>query len=440
MKTFRPHIFLFFIAILISPHISDAHKGGHSNKEVKKEILKSSADKEINIYLSKTNENPEDYYYYLKLGEAYIQKGREVGQIAPYKLAEKAIEKAIELYPESYVAYTYLGQISSYKHDFRKTINYTKKAIELRPDKAISYGVQGDAYLELGMYSEAQKVYALMNYLEPGFYSQSRISQLKFLMSDTDGAIEAMEEALEFGSKMNLTKENIAWAKVILGSLYFNSGKIDKAENSYKEALNIFDNYYLALEHLAEVNVIKGNYEKAINLYEKTLELNPKPQFYISLGDIYESQGKTEEAEKLYRQAEKSYEEIIQDGIKGHSRELVLFYVDSNKHLGLALDLALQDSKDTEDIYAYDTLAWVHFKRNDLDKAEDAITHSLKLGTKDALLYYHAGMILHKQNKFEEAKEHLELALTINPYFDKNKANESRTLIKDINTMLVTRK
>ncbi len=440
MKILRPHIFLFLIALLFSPNISDAHKGGHSQEDDQKEILKSPADKEINVYLSKTKENPEDYYYYLKLGEAYIQKGREVGQIAPYKLAKKAIENALDLYPESYVAYTYLGQISSYKHDFHKSIDYAKKAIELRPDKAIPYGVQGDAYLELGMYKEAQRAYALMHYLEPSFYSQSRISQLKFLMSDTNGAIEAMKKAIEFGNTMNLPAENIAWAKVMLGSLYFNSGEIDKAENSYKEALEIFDNYYLALEHLAEVNALKGNYVKAIDLYEKTLALNPKPQFYISLGDIYESQGKTEKAEKLYREAEKSYDKIIQDGIKGHSRELVLFYVDSNKHLDLALELALQDSKDTNDIYAYDTLAWVYFKQGEFDKAEDAMNHSLKLGTRDALLYYHAGRILYKQNKFEEAKDHLELALTINPYFDQTKANESRALILDINTILVTRK
>lgn len=440
MKTLRPHIFLFLIALLFSPNMSVAHKGGHSHNEIEKEILESPADKEINLYKTKIKNNPDDYYYYLKLGESYIQKGREVGQIAPYQLAEKAIERALELYPNSYAAYIHLGQISSYKHDFHKSINYAKKAIELRPDKAISYGLQGDALLELGMYEEALKAYGLMLYIEPGFYSYSRIAQLKFLWGDSIGAIKAMEKSIDYGNKMNLPKENIAWAKVILGSFYFNNGELDKARDYYKEALDIYDNYYLALEHLAEVNAVKGNFEEAINLYKKTLELNPKPQFYISLGDIYQSQGKTKKAKQLYRQAEKSYEEIIQDGIKGHSRELVLFYADSNKNLDLALNLALEDAKDNEDIYAYDTVAWVHFKRNDLDRAQDAINQSLKLGTKDALLHYHAGMIYYSQNKFEEAKKHFELALDINPYFDQNKANESKALILDINKILVTRK
>jgi len=438
----RSSIYLLglFLALIITTNYSIGHENGHSHETLKKEVRNSPSDSSINFYKSNIKNAPEDYYNYIKLGEAYIQKGREIGHIAPYNNAEKALNKSVELNPDAYAAYIYLGQVSSYKHDFYKTLEYAKKAIELRPDKVISYGVQGDAYLELGMYEEALKAYSTMHYLEPGFYSYSRISQIKFLMGDTNGAIRAIEKSLEYGSNINLPNENIAWAKVILGSLYFNSGKLDEAEKSYKEALEIFDSYYLALEHLAEVKAIKGHYEEAIELYEETLNLNPKPQFYISLGDIYESQGKTEKAERLYRKAEKSYEVIIQDGIKGHSRELVLFYVDSNQHLDLALDLALQDSKDTEDIYAYDTLAWVYFKRSELEKAEDAINHSLKLGTKDAILYYHAGRIYYKQNKFEEAKKYLELALTINPYFDQNKADESRALIMDINTLLVTRK
>lgn len=42
---------------------------------------------------------------------------------------------------------------------------------------------------------------------------------------------------------------------------------------------------------------------------------------------------------------------------------------------------------------------------------------ALALGTHDALLYYHAGMIAHANSDRALAKQHLERARTINPYF-----------------------
>ncbi|HEX3036463.1 MAG TPA: hypothetical protein VHT73_15305 [Thermodesulfobacteriota bacterium] len=51
-----------------------------------------------------------------------------------------------------------------------------------------------------------------------------------------------MEKAIEEGINGNLPNENIAWAKVILGSLYFNKGDLKGAEKHYKEALGILHN------------------------------------------------------------------------------------------------------------------------------------------------------------------------------------------------------
>ena len=42
---------------------------------------------------------------------------------------------------------------------------------------------------------------------------------------------------------------------------------------------------------------------------------------------------------------------------------------------------------------------------------------ALKLGTKDALLFFHAGMIHYKLGNRPEARAFLEQALALNPYF-----------------------
>lgn len=429
-----PSIFIpaLFLAILFATVNSPGHEDGHSHESLKMEVRESTADSLIELYKSKIKEDPDDYYYYTKLGASYIQKGREVGGIKPYLQAEEVLNKAVELYPDGYAAYVYLGQVSSYTHNFRKTIEYAKKAIELKPEKSVPYGVLGDAYMELGMYEEAGRAYEVASIISPGFSSWSRIAQLRDMTGDSEGALQAMKDAIQLAARGNLPQENRAWANVMLGSLYFKRGELEKAEGYYEEALEIFHDYYLALGHLAKLNAVKGNYQKAAALYERALELNPKPQFYLALGEVYEKLGQPEKSEELYTKAEARYKEYAKSGIKGHSRELVLFYADNNTNLDRALELAKQDSEDTEDIYAYDTLAWAYYKVENFDKAKDAINKSLRLGTKDALLYYHAGAIYYKLGKRKEARKYFDLVLATNPHFDKDAVNEVRYALSEL--------
>lgn len=422
-------IFLTFLSVAA---ISRGHEDGHYHGEIKKEVRQSPADSLIELYKSKIKEDPGDYYNYTKLGESYIQKGREVGVIEPYLQAEEALKKSLELYPDGYAAYVYLGQVSSYRHNFRKTIEYTRKAIELKPEKSIPYGVLGDAYMELGMYEEAGKAYETASIISPGFYSWSRIAQLKDLTGDTAVAIGLMKDSIRLAVRDNLPEENRAWANVMLGSFYAKRGEFEKAEAHYEKALDIFHEYYLALGNLAHLQATKGNYEKAAVLYERAIELNPKPQYYLALGEVYEKLGMREKAETSYGKAERRYEEYSRSGIKGHSRELVLYYADNDLNPDRALELAKRDSDETEDIYAYDTLAWAYYKAGDPINAMYAINKSLRLGTNDAMLYYHAGMIYYALGKREEAKKYLDLVLTTNPFFDEDAANEARSALREL--------
>lgn len=436
MRIFSILIPALFLVILSPDFTTQAHEDGHHHddgdhyNEISKEAVESPADSLIKLYLSKIKENPDDYYNYTKLGASYIQKGREVGGIKLYLNAEEALKKSIELYPDGYAAYVYLGQVSSYRHDFRKTIEYAKKAIELKPEKGIPYGVLGDAYMDLGMYEEAAIAYETASIISSGFYSWSRIAQIKDLTGDTKGAIDVMKDAIGLALRDNLPGENIAWANVMLGSFYHKTGDLEKAEKSYREALQSFKDHYLALEHLAEAYAARGSYQKAARLYERALKINPKPHFYLELGKMYEKLGSPEKSEKLYSEAEERYKDYAESGIRGHSRELVLFYTDRNINLNKALELAKRDWEGTEDIYAYDTLAWAYYKVGNFDKASDAMNKALRLGTKDALLYYHAGMIHYKLGNREEAKRYFDLVLETNPHFDEDAVNEVRYTLR----------
>ncbi|NJN44081.1 MAG: tetratricopeptide repeat protein [Anaerolineae bacterium] len=82
------------------------------------------------------------------------------------------------------------------------------------------------------------------------------------------------------------------------------------------------------------------------------------------------------------------------------------------------MQLAITELAFRTDIYGYDAAAWASYKNGQLDQAEVWISEALKLGTQDAKLYFHAGMIALGQGQVEIAREHLNQALAINPHFD----------------------
>ena len=94
--------------------------------------------------------------------------------------------------------------------------------------------------------------------INPNMDSYSRMSNLKFEQGEYDEAVKYMEMAYESGTKNSATpKENLAWAQFMIGSYYLDMGNLNDAEKHFKRSLEIFDNYYLTIEHLAELNYLK---------------------------------------------------------------------------------------------------------------------------------------------------------------------------------------
>jgi tetratricopeptide (TPR) repeat protein len=70
-----------------------------------------------------------------------------------------------------------------------------------------------------------------------------------------------------------------------------------------------------------------------------------------------------------------------------------------------------------QDIYAYDVLAWALLKNGRPEQARAAIEQALRLGTRDAKLFFHAGMIYARLGERDKARQFLRRALATNPHF-----------------------
>ena len=100
-----------------------------------------------------------------------------------------------------------------------------------------------------------------------------------------------------------------------------------------------------------------------------------------------------------------------------YNRELAYFYADHDRKLETALELARGELSVRRDVYAYDVLAWALLKNGRAGEARAAITEALKLGTRDARLFFHAGLIHAALGEDDQAREYLARALATNPGF-----------------------
>ncbi len=158
------------------------------------------------------------------LGQAYLQKARESGNPAYYPKAEQVLRRALELAPEQAEALTGMGALALARHQFSEALDWGQRAVRANPHRAAGYGVVADALIELGRYEEAVAVVQAMVDTRPDQASYARVSYLRELYGDVDGAIEAMRRAVSAGAP---TGEGTAYVQVQLGTLLFNVGRSD---------------------------------------------------------------------------------------------------------------------------------------------------------------------------------------------------------------------
>jgi tetratricopeptide (TPR) repeat protein len=263
--------------------------------------------------------------------------------------------------------------------------------------------------------------------LRPGALSYARVSYLRELQGDVRGAIEAMRAAAEAAGD----PETRAWCRVHLGDLLINTNDLAAAEREFERALAELPDYHLAFAGLARARLASGDTDNAVRFYESARRRVPLPDTAIALGDLHLKLGHPDEAKKLYDMVEL----IERTGFAGqntYSRQLALFYADHDMKLDDALQIMRRERAARSDIYTCDTLAWVLYKKGDLAAAKTAIGEALRLGTRDARIEYHAGMIEHALGHDREAAKHLQLALEINPSFDVLQADVARQTLRPL--------
>ena len=388
-------------------------------------------DQAIRLQQQRLQRNPYDAASYHRLGDAYIQKARETGDMSYFNLAERALKKSIEIAPANAGAVRHLAYVSSSRHEFEQAVIQASRALELDPADGDAHGVLGDALLELGKYDEGAAAYARMMAAKRDLASYGRRSGLKNLHGDADGSMADLGRAIDAGLAEGQPRESIAWAQWQLGAEHFAVGDPTAAEARYLEALETYPGYHRALAGLAQVRAAQRRYPEAVDLYRKALGVIPLPDYAAALGDLYAKLGRGAEAKQHYELVDYIGRLSALNRVL-YNRELVYFYADHGIKPAEALELARREAEVRKDIYAHDALAWALYANGRMADALGPMMEALRLGTRDARLFFHAGMIFHRLGDTDEAMHYLERALTTNPHFHLLQADVARAILKEL--------
>ncbi len=364
---------------------------------------------------------PEDTTAYAGLGLAHLQQAREDGDAAHYQQAEAAFQAALARQADQLDALVGMGMLALSRHDFAQAIPWAEAALAVAPHRAEAVGLLVDAYVELGRYTEALEMGQAMVNLRPGVGSYSRASYLRELHGDTTGAIDAMQMALDVAVPGT---ESWRWTAVQLGHLHFNRGDWAQADVYYQAALKSNAAYPFALAGRGRVAAAQSDSDSAIRFYAQAVDRLPLPEFVIPLGDLYTGAGQNEEAAQQYGLVQ-VIQRLNQAAGMSVDMELALFEADYGDP-ATALRLARQAYTARPSIYAADVLAWALHRNGEDDEALHYSAESLRLGTQDAVLHYHAGVIAQSLGDTASARQHLQTALDLNPAFSFLHADDAR--------------
>jgi tetratricopeptide (TPR) repeat protein len=377
--------------------------------------------------------DPDDIVALNKLSAYYLQLQRRTGAVEYLRLALHAAGSSLKVLPadQNLGGLRALAQAEYETHDFVSARDSSRELIEYEPDKAFGYQVRGDALLELGDYEQATKAYARMEELDRGsMATEARLAHLALLRGDSATAKRRYSLALtQAKTALAPSAETISWCHWQLGETAFAIGDYSTAERHYRDALTALPDYFRALASLGRVRAAQGDLAGAIERYEQAVRIIPDPQFVSALGDLYKLSGRDKDAQSQYSLVEKIGRLNELNGAL-YNRQLALFYSDHDLKPEEGYANALREYGVRRDIYGADALAWTAFKAGKISEAQSAIKEALRLGTKDARLFYHAGMIAQAAGDKSSAHDYLKRALTLNAQFDPLQAPIARKALE----------
>lgn len=376
-------------------------------------------NREIAFYQSRLQQDPKGGLNRALLAHTYLKMARATGESNWYLLAEQSAQESLAHLPfTNDGALLALARISLAQHNFQRTIQVAHQV----QDQSNALPVLASAYLAVGNLPAAQQAVAALVKQAPNLSALTLQALVNVAQGDDAAAIAgfkqaiALEEAREAGGS--------AYARTLLGRLYYKRGNLHHAEALYRESLRILPEYAPALLNLAELQIRQGNYAAATDTYNRfffTTRKTPTTYDHTALRGIArlkQLQGRPQEAQQEQNRAEARLRQDMRTF--GHRRELAQLLLDRGhpQDVKEALLLIQAEVKVRQDAETWSGLAKVRSQLGQWNAAAAAMQRALASGIRDAGLFQQMGIIQTHLGQPSQAQVYFQQAKQVDPTYD----------------------
>ncbi len=239
--------------------------------------------------------------------EHYFDKAFRAESAGDYSEALVFYTLAIESDPENEIFYIARGDlVSSMRRSalsvqekmsspaFQKAQADYNRALELQPQSYLAYMSRGTLFYNHYHYDKAKadfdKAYKLAYYVEDKIYAQGARGSVKFKMNEVDGALRDLEAALQ----MDTTN---AYLLNELGFIYLQLERFGTARDYYEQILRHDPENLVAFANIGFTHLQAGEYTRALSIYNDAIFHHPNRAFlYSNRALLYHQLGMTERA------------------------------------------------------------------------------------------------------------------------------------------------
>jgi tetratricopeptide (TPR) repeat protein len=360
--------------------------------------------------------HPKDGPAWAVLGAAYVEQGRQTADAANYPKADQALRTSLRVRPKNNAeALAGMAALANERRDFRAARTWGESALKLAPRRWTTYPLLIDAYTGLGDYKATRRALDKLLKLHTG---PAVLARAAAVYRDRGWREDAAAQLTDAAAEAQAPAEQAAWLERA-GELAWERGDREDALRHFEAAVRIDPDQRAALAGEGRALAALGRTSEALNAYQVALAKQPRPQYALELGELYESLGLAQAARVRY---DALRAQVAKDAAGGVDDELVLGRFEADH--GDARDAVQRlrgEWQRQPGIEVADALGWaLHRAGQDAEalKFATAATDKAHGGeVRDALYAYHRGMIERDLEKFGPARRHLQEALQINPYF-----------------------
>ncbi len=348
--------------------------------------------------------------------------------------AESLLKRAIDRKPDAFLPHFALGALYANGAQWSEAEKELRRALDAAP--VISAQILlGTVLREKGELNRAIQAFEEAHQLQPD--SEEAVFQLGLCYLEknwTKRALECFQQALEKNPKrleyqeaVRLLERRRRYALPRVegpgGDAYrraeeaVTQGSLRTAHALYRKALETEPGNSTIRISFALLSASLGLWEEAITACRKVLASEPEDVVAAAacstLSEALRAEGKTKEAARFVREFLKSHPSQTSQAIGYY--ELATALADSGEDLDSALDYAgraLSAAPDELKPYPLAALGWVHYKRNEFERAIDCLRKSSERAAQPTT-FHHLGMAYLAAGRPEEAKAAFTKAKTV---------------------------